>query len=134
MKLLNRDEILAANDRPFEDVPLPELGPDVAVRVQTMTGAQRDDWDALITANTVAVPAGEDAQGGKLVRHEVKLPNLRALLVSRCAVDEGGKLLFSEADVEALGQKSFLVLNKLVAACQRVNKIGTAELEAERGK
>lgn len=107
---LSRDQILAAPDLPAHSVRVPEWGGDVFVR--SMTGAERDAFEAAIF------------DGDKVNR-----ANIRARLVSLCAVDDKGDRLFSEADIEALGKKSAAALERVYAAASRLNALSPADVE-----
>lgn len=115
MALLGRDSILGAQDLKHVDVDVPEWGG--TVRVRMMTGSERDAFEA-----------GTVIRQGKKV--EANLVNIRARLVSLCAIDENGVRLFSEADVEALAAKSGAALGRLFEACQKLNGL-TEEAAAE---
>lgn len=112
--MLTRDQILAAQDRKFEDVDVPEWGG--KVRVGTMTGAQRDAFEASLVVNGKA-----------------DVSNARAKLVAVCLVNEKGAPLFSAADIDALGQKSSAALTRVADVARRLNRIGEDELEAAKG-
>lgn len=119
--LISKDQILSAAGRlPFEDVPVPELAPDdpsAMARISTMTGLQKDAWEAI-----VYVPEKD----GKTVR--VNQVNWRANLVAHCWVDETGKRMFETADeVLSLGGLSSLILDRLYQVAKRLNVIGTDE-------
>ena len=115
MDLLTKEQILAAADRPYEEVSVPEWGG--AVRVRSMSGADRDDYEQWM--------ANLNRAGGSLL-----LPNVRARLVALSAVGGDGARLFAEADIEALGAKSARALDRVFAAAKRVNGIGADEIEA----
>jgi hypothetical protein len=115
MKVLKRDEILAADDMKTVTVSVPEWGGDVIVR--TMTGTDRDRFDESII---------EYDESGK---RKVAWDNLRAKLVAATVVDEIGKPLFSPKDVELLGRKSAIALQRVFAAAQALNGVGDDELE-----
>jgi hypothetical protein len=113
-KLLSREAILAANDLPTEDVEVPEWGG--AVRVRTLTGAQRDAFEAeIVTTN-----------GRKVERNTY---NIRAKLVAASVVGEDGKLLFSRTDVEALGAKSAAALDRVFDAASRLSGISDEDVQ-----
>lgn len=113
-KLLGREAILAANDLPTEDVNVPEWGG--VVRVRTLTGAQRDAFEAeIVTTN-----------GRKVERNTY---NIRAKLVAASVVGEDGKLLFSRADVEALGAKSAAALDRVFDAASRLSGISDEDVQ-----
>lgn len=113
-----RDQILAADDRPWMDVPTPEWGVPT-VRIVSMSGADRDSWEAA------ALIRRAQAEG------TARLRNLRAELVARCAVDPAtGERIFSEEDIEALGQKSARVLDRLFAAATQLNAVTPDDMKA----
>lgn len=114
MAILDRAAILAADDLAKETVSVPEWGGEVII--STMTGTARDAWEQSI--------AGD----GK-----PNIANIRARLLSFCAVDESGKRLFSEADVDALGAKSGAALDRCVRVAQRLNKITEEAVKESRG-
>jgi len=114
--LISREELLAATALPEETVDLPELGPDKQVRMRGLTGAQRDSWEAsLITFK------GNDRR--------VNARNARARLISMSAVDEQGKRLFSPADIEALGNLSAKIIQRLYEVALRVSGVTDDEVE-----
>lgn len=112
--MLTRDQILAAADLPCEDVDVPEWGG--TVRVRTFTGADRDAFEA--------------AMGEKGKR---RLVNIRARLASLTIVDENGKLVFSEDDIEMLGTKSAGALDRVFAVASRLNGLTAADAKALEG-
>lgn len=105
--------ILAVEDLAIELVEVPEWGATVGVR--TMTGTERDAFE-LAVLNQV---------GDATTRYR----NLRARLVTLCAVDEMGERLFTDDQVEALGAKSARALDRLFAAVQRVNALTSGDIE-----
>lgn len=112
--MLTREQILAADDRHYEVVEVPEWGG--SVRVATMTGAQRDAFEASLLS------------GGA-----PDLTNARAKLVAYCCVDDSGNPLFTAADVEALGRKSAAALNRVAEVARRLNLLGEEGVEAAKG-
>jgi len=107
--LLTRGQILAADDRPTVDVPVPEWGG--TVRVVTLTGAERDEWEAQYADGIGATP------------------NVRASLAALCIVDGEGKRMFGGADVTELGKKSGSALDRLWDAACRLNRIRARDVE-----
>lgn len=116
MALLTRDGILAADDLKREEVSVPEWGG--SVLIATMTGAQRDAWEQSLVS------------GGK---GKVDISNVRARLVSFCAVDEAGRRMFGDDDAEALGAKSAAALERCAVVAQRLNALTEQSLEDARG-
>src|SRR5690606_31965338 len=116
LKLLSKDEILSIGVQ-TEVVPLPEFGG--AVRVRGMTGAERDEWEADQVDPNLARQWNKlnPRQRQMAIRHRMR--NIRARLVARCVVDENGNRLFSDKDVEKLGEVSAAVLNRLYEVAAR---------------
>lgn len=113
--ILNRDQILAADDLTRETVEVPEWGGTVVV--STMTGTQRDAFEASIV----------------LADGRADLRDMRAKLAVACIVDEAGAPVFSHGDISSLGRKSAKALERVAKVAQRLNKIGNEELEALKG-
>lgn len=109
MTLLSREAILAVDDRTYTEVPVPEWSPpggDVArARLRSITGAERDAYEQ-----------GLMEQRGKDRR--MNLRNARAKLIVLCLVDEHGRRLFADGDVNALGRKNAKPLDRLFDACR----------------
>ena len=108
MQALDRSALLAATAIPREAVPLPELGGVVYVR--GMTGSERDAFEVSLVQ-------------GRGRKREVNLRNLRAKLVAYCTVDAQGVRLFTDADVEQLGQVRADVVNRIYTVAQRLSGI-----------
>lgn len=109
LKLLSRAEILQAPDIQTETVDVPEWGGSVLVR--GLSGDQRDAYE-------------ESLMTGKGQARDVKTRGMRVKLVVRCIVDEAGVPLFTEADVEALTNKSSAPLQRLFTVAQRLCGFG----------
>jgi hypothetical protein len=89
---LSKKAILAAKDTKLKGpVPVPEWGGDVYFR--TISGMERDQF--------------EDAYS------EQKMKAFRARFLVLTISDENGERLFGDNEVEALGQKSSVVINRL---------------------
>jgi len=114
MGLLNKDQILKADDLKSEIVEVPEWGGEVKVR--TMTGIERDTFEESIFDSK-----GKDTK--------MNFKNLRAKLVVLTIIGDNGERLFIEADVEALGKKSAKALDRIFGVAQRLNGIGQKEVE-----
>jgi hypothetical protein len=114
MALLSRDDILKADDLRTVDVEVPEWGG--TVRLKMLTAAERDRFEA----STVEVRGNQQ---------KANLYNLRARLVSLCAVDEQGRRLFSKEDVTQLGEKSAAALARLFNRASEINGLSDAEIE-----
>lgn len=120
MALLNKQDILQAQDDGYEDVNVPEWGEGASVRVRTMSGAESDTF--LSGQRERYGPKGEilDIRGFKT-----------ALLV-HCLVDETGTLLFGVADAGALNEKASGVIDRLAKVAMRLNGLSPDDVEDVR--
>lgn len=116
-KALGREDILNASDIEIESVEVPEWGG--VVFVKGMTGTERDAFEA-----SLAMP---DRKPGEIATADLR--DLRAKLCVQTMCDEGGKLIFSDKDVEALGKKSAAALQHVFKVAQRLSGIGEDDLE-----
>jgi hypothetical protein len=126
-KLLTRDEILNQQGLPRELVEVPEWGGEVLV--QGLTGKQRDEFE--LSLSNIA------EKGADPKKLQYRLDNTRAKLVAISCIDEGGALLFTQADVTALGGKSAAALDRLFSVAQRLSGISqedVAKLKEGLGK
>jgi len=115
---LTKEQILAAQDIKTETVPVPEWGGEVLVRA--MSGADRDAYEqSLISAR------GDD--------EKANIANIRARLVSFSVVDDAGNRVFTEADIEQLGKKSVVALDRVIAVARRLSVV-TREDVVQLGK
>jgi hypothetical protein len=114
--MLTRDQLLTSPVLPAEKVQVPELGGEVTVR--TMSGTERDAFEAFIRARSQIGKLGE---------------NYRAALIVFTVVDESGALMFTEADIDPLGKQSWLALDRIVKVAARLNSMADDDLkEAEK--
>jgi hypothetical protein len=123
MPLLTHDEILDADDRETEDVPVPEWAPKTAankneyvVRIRTLMAKERDEFEA-----------GTVKQRGN--KTEQNLANFRARLVSMCIINEAGEVMFNPKDIPSLGKKSAKALGRVFDACQKLNGFTQQDVE-----
>ena len=117
---LSRDAFLRAKDVVIAKVVFPESIPELAgqaMYVRTMKARDRDAFEASRVRLT------EDRKA------ELVTDNTRARLVSMTACDAGGVLLFTEGDIEALGEKNALAMDVLYEEALRVNAMRTQDLE-----
>lgn len=112
--LLTKQQILSADDLPFEDVDVPEWGGTVRVRV--MTGLERDAWEASVFQQ----------KDGKA---EFNQRNFRASLIARCISDESGEVLFTDDEILSLGRKSSKALDRVFKVASRINAISNQDQE-----
>ncbi len=114
MALLSKQQILAAKDIETKDIEVPEwVG---SVRIRGLNGAERDEFEQSMVERR-----------GK--RYEANLRNARARLVALSVVDADGARLFSEADVNALGNKSASALNRVYEAARDLSGLTEADVD-----
>jgi len=95
--LLNKDQILAADDTEYRDIDVPEWGGQV--RLKAITGADRDQYEMSMA---------RAREKGNLDK-----ANFRAVLLARSICDEQLKPIFQPRDIYELGKKNARVLDKL---------------------
>lgn len=116
MKLLDRAGFFAAEDSKFEDVPVPQLGG--MVRMRVLSGAARDDFNAYLKS------FGDEPRPPSAVS--------AALLVQIC-IDDAGQPMFTMDDIELLRAKSAAALDVMATAAMRINGMGEAAVsDAEK--
>lgn len=115
MATLTRAAILAAEPKlATETVEVPEWGGSVIVR--EMSGRDRDAYEVSLLAE----PGRSTAPN---------LANVRAKLIAFSCVDEEGERLFTDADVELLGEKSAAALQRVFDVAMRLSRIGPDAVE-----
>jgi len=111
---LTKEQILAADDRPIEQVHVPEWGGCVFVR--SMTGNERDRMDVTF--------AGSREQPERAV-------GLRASVVAAClCTEEGEPLEFTPEELRELGsKKSAAVIERVFDVAQRLSGLSQEDVE-----
>lgn len=115
MGVLTREQICASDDSGRELVAVPEWGGEVYIKV--MSGTERDSFESWCS---------------KCSKRE-DMTNLRAKLLSLCLVNDAGSRLFSDNEMQALGSKSGIVLNRLYQAARAVNCYDKKDVEELEG-
>ena len=115
---LGRDAILAAMDIRYEYVDTPEWGG--RVRVRSLTGSERDQYDA----ETYAGQQAAKAQGRSGL-----LTDFRLRRVAKAIVDDDGKRVFTDKDVAALGEKNAAVIDRIDDVVVRLSGMGTTSVD-----
>ena len=108
MGLLTRAEILAAKDITIEEVAVPEWGGTVYVRC--MTGKDLAAYNKSML----------DIKGGTATYNP---SNGLAKLLARSLCDADGKRLFSEADIDELGNRNGVVMERIAKVARRLNRL-----------
>lgn len=117
---MTRDAIFAIEDIEYEDLVIPEWKNQV-VRIRTLTGTQRDDWDRSI------VEFAKKKRGRS--REATIKENLRARLIALAVVDGNGKPLFTPKDVQRIGRKSAKALDRIFDRASEMSGIGEDDIE-----
>lgn len=110
-KVLDRDAILAAADRPVEAVEVPEWGG--AVQIRAMDALT---WGRL----ALQLDGKDDAQ-------------IRVLMCAACLVDEAGGRLFdpgSAEDVALLAGRSFNAIRRISDRAIEISRATAGDVEA----
>ena len=97
--LLTKEALLSASDVETHDVDVPEWGG--TIRLRLMTADDLELWQNFVMT--------QPKQG------------MMATLLSRSIVDEAGKLMFTADEVEALGNKSAAVMQRLFKKAVELN-------------
>ena len=114
-KYLTREQILNCDDLKTEVVDVPEWSGKVMIKM--MSGKERDAFESSIV-NT--------SKSGQ----KVSMDNIRAKLVAKTVIDpETKELMFTVADIEALGSKSAAALDRVFTASQKLSKITGDDIE-----
>lgn len=114
MALLSRDQILSADDMTFRDVPVPEWGGDVRIRM--LSASERDAFEA----STVEIKRGQQ---------KMNVQNIRARFLALCIINEAGELQFTAADIPLLGKKSSAALQRVWNVAQELNAVTDHDIE-----
>ena len=112
MTILKREEIFGFKDIKTEVVEVPEWGGSVIVKC--MTGSERDEFEQSCLS-----------RDGK----RLTLDNIRAKLICKTVVDEDGNKLFSTADVESLGAKSAVALDRIFTVAQKLSGMTKEDID-----
>ena len=118
--MLNKNQILSANDLTTKTVSVPEWGGEVMIR--ELTGRQRDILEGLfasrINPKTGAVLSTKD---------------LRAKMVIMSVIGEDGEYIFADKDTEDVSGKSARALDRIVDAVQAMNGLNETDVEEKAG-
>lgn len=115
MALLTRDQILQANDIQSRIIAVPEWGGEV--RVRGLTGTERDRYESSLL---------QERKGGG---YKQNLRNARTRLVVLGCVDDQGRRLFNDGDIEALAARSAAALERVFAAIREMSGMTEADIE-----
>jgi len=109
-----REDALIPGRLPIEEVFVKDWGK--WYRVQGLTGAGRDQYEADITV-------------GRGSNQQINVKNARAKLIVLCVVDANGSLLFSRSDVPKLGEQPASAIQTLFEACRRASGLAQEDFD-----
>jgi len=101
MPAITRDAALESKDLPRERVDVPEWGEGAYLFVRGMTGTEKDAWECYCLKQREAFHS------------ENGFPGIRASVVVRCAVDDDGNRIFTDADLDIVGAKNGKALDRI---------------------
>jgi hypothetical protein len=101
--MLNKAQVLAAQDLMSEVVPVPEWGGDIKVRM--LNGLEREEFQELT----------RDAAG------KIVLANYSLKLLAMTIVEEDGSRMFTMDELPQLGAKSPAAIDRLFPVAARLN-------------
>ena len=116
--MLDKKSILGSDDLPREEVVVEAWGGSVWCR--TLTGTERDEFEASCVSNK-----------GK--NRSVNMVNIRARLCVLTMCNEKGARLFDARDIDALGKKSAMCLDLIFAVSQKLNGLGSDDVNELAG-
>jgi hypothetical protein len=114
--VVTKEMFLRSYKPPVEDVPLPELGPGVVIRVRGMTTRERSDFERQFMSKS-----GERIPG--------RTQEMRERLLVWACVDENNAPLFSLSDIRAIGEQNSVVTERIVDVAQRLCGMGKVNAE-----
>ena len=109
--LLSKEAIMSVSDLPTEMVEVKQWGGSVTVR--GMNAGERDRFEEQIR------------------KHGMN--NLRGLMASMVIVDEEGKRIFTDKEIEKLSAKSAEALDTIVEVASRLSGLMDADVEILEG-
>ena len=96
--------------------------------VKALTGKERDVYEgSVMKLKSPKRKSGRRGRGPKLL--EPQLRGARARLVSLACVDAEGARLFTDADVDALAEKSAAALNRVFDFAAALSGLGDEDIE-----
>lgn len=118
--MLTREELLSrsgldVSTLPREEVPLPSGG---SVLVRRMTGAELDGWEQEMIAQRKEF-------GGRV-------PNVRAILNTRCLCDGNGARLFTDGETELVGLFQAPDTSAIYDVCCELNRLQRKKEDIEK--
>jgi len=117
---VTREAFLAPAAVPTERVPLPEFGDGAYVTVHGMTARARSQFEQQFQTS-----------GGK--QSPKRLREVRQRLLVACCKDDEGKPLFTADDIDAIGEQSSAVVERIVNVAMRLCGMKDDDIETLAG-
>jgi hypothetical protein len=117
---LGREAFLRAKDIRIKAVVFPDSIPELAGQTMYVRSLKSGDRDRF-EGSRVRLDDNRKA--------ELVTDNTRARMVSMTACDAAGTLLFTEGDIDALGEKNAEAMDVLYDAALELNSMRTQDLE-----
>lgn len=119
-----RAAVLAADDITIEPVATPEWPTvDGYIHVRLMAGRHRERY-----LDSIRQVEGQ----GRDMRVTVKLEDTGAKLAAATMCDASGTLVFRPNDVQALGEKSYVALQRVIDVAARLNGLDDQAVDAAK--
>ena len=106
-----KEKIKAANDRPLKKIIVPEWD-NAEIYVRTMTGGQRQRFE----------------------EKNLKGRDIILMMLAVCLCNADGTPIYTEEELDELGEKNLVVLGRLYGECDRINKVSFKGLDAAEGE
>lgn len=108
--ILTKEQILSAQDIKTVTISVPEWGGEVIVR--SLSGTERYRLMSAI------YKAGKNT-----------VENVKVAWVAASIIGEDGKQLFTEADIDALGNKSAIALDRVAEQVEKLNALSSDSVD-----
>ena len=109
--MLKREEILSKTSLKTKTLTIDEWGGDIIV--SEMSGTNRDIWEQALQKRDVV---------GNII-------SPRAKLIAFTVVDEKGKRIFNDDDIDSIGKLSSSSLEKICLVAMSLNGLGSDDIE-----
>lgn len=110
--MLTKEAIMAAVDIAIETVHVPEWGGDVKVR--SFSGTQKDQYEQILF--------NQKDKGEKFYR-------IRSVICALAIITDEGNQLFDITEIDALGEKSAVALDRVADVARRLSGMGPEAVE-----
>lgn len=120
MTVVTRELFLSPSKVPTERVPLPEFGEGAYINVHGMTAKARGQFEQQF-----------QTKGGK--QSARRLQEVRQRLLVACCRDDEGNPVFTPDDIDAIGEQSSAVVERIVNVAMRLCGMKDDDIETLAG-